>query len=344
MKAKRITTILGLLISAALLYFFLKGIPFAEMKEALQSFQYAYLVPCVVVYLSSFLVRAARWQILLAPLKRIRFTSSFEVIMISWMANNLLPARMGEFVRAFVIGKKESVSATGSFATVVLERVFDGITLVAFLAFCLVTTGLRSSMKTHTGAFDPQQVGILAGVIFFAALSFLFLLFLKEQWALWLVDFFLKPLPDAVGGKIRALIQAFASGLACLRSMKAFLGVMGLSILVWICEGGTFYLLSLGFRMEVPASSSLFVLSILNLGIMIPSSPGFIGTFEFFASESLALYGVEEVLAKSLALLAHGIQLVPVTLLGLAFLWREGLRLSSISRKETLPKTEGSSP
>jgi len=330
MNAKRITTVLGLFISASLLFFFFRGIPLQEMKDALRSFQYLYLIPCLFVYLSSFLVRAVRWQILLEPLKKVSFATSFEVIMISWMANNLLPARMGEFVRALVLGKKEGITATGSFATVVLERVLDGITLVAFLSFCLVWGGFRTESDIEQRLLDPRQVGLLAGIVFFGALGFLFLLFVKEHWALCLVDFFLRPVPETLAERIRNLVRAFASGLACLRSVRAFFLVAVLSVLVWICEAGTFYLLIQGFKIDVPAVSSLFVLSILNLGIMIPSSPGFIGTFEFFASQSLQLYGVEEVLAKSLALLAHGIQLVPVTLLGLVFLWKEGLELTKL--------------
>ena len=99
MNAKRITTILGVLISVGLLFLFLRGLEPDKMVEAFREFRYVYLVPCVLVYLSSFLARSIRWQILLKPLKPISFRTSFVVIMISWMANNLLPARMGEFVR-----------------------------------------------------------------------------------------------------------------------------------------------------------------------------------------------------------------------------------------------------
>jgi len=112
----------------------------------------------------------------------------------------------------------------------------------------------------------------------------------------------------------------------------AFMAVMGLSVLVWLCEAGTLYLLLKGFAIQVPWTASLFVLSILNLGILIPAAPGYVGTFEFFGAASLALYGVGETVAKSFAISAHAVQFIPVTILGLIFLSREGLKLGSLVR------------
>ena len=328
-SGKKLVSLGGVVLSGVLLVLFLRGYKLQEMARDLKAFHVAYLAPAVFVYLSSFLARAVRWQILLKPLKAISWPVSFSVLMISWMANNLLPARMGELVRAFIIGRREGISASGSFATVVLERVLDGIVLVAFLAGCLVVSDFS---KAPSGALNPKMVGLLAGGVFLAAFASLFLLFVQESLALRIAGWFLKPLPAGLAGRIRDLLQSFVSGLACLRSGGAFVAVMGLSVLVWLCEAGTLFLLLKGFEIQVPWSASLFVLSILNLGILIPAAPGYVGSFEFFGAASLALYGVGETVAKSFAISAHAVQFIPVTVMGLIFLSREGLRLGTLMR------------
>ena len=126
MNKKRITFLLGFAVSAVFLYLFLKGQQWGETLEAFKAFRYAYLLPCVAVYLSSFLFRSCRWQMLLRPLKSISFPTSFVVIMISWMANNILPARMGEFVRALVIGKKDE-APTGHDKTSLMFSLKDNV-------------------------------------------------------------------------------------------------------------------------------------------------------------------------------------------------------------------------
>lgn len=331
MNAKSLVKWIGFALSAVLLFLFLRGVDVKEMSEAFKSFRVIFLVPSLVIYLFSFVVRGVRWQILLKPLKSISLSTSFVVLMISWMANNLLPARMGELVRAFVIGKKEGISASGSFATVVLERVLDGIVLVAFLLLCLLAGGF--SRQGEGGGMNPTEVGIIAGGIFAGAFAFLFLLFARQSLALRIAGWFLKPLPVPLAQKIQGLLESFVSGLACLKSGWAFLWVMVLSVLVWVCEAGTLFFLFKGFSFALPPTASFFVLSILNLGILIPAAPGYVGTFEVFGSESLALFGIGKTLAKSFAVSAHAVQFIPVTILGLLFLYREGLGLSVLSEK-----------
>jgi len=314
--------LIGLALTAIFLILALRNLRLEDLAAALRAADYRYALPSVLCTLMGYALRTARWQRLLDPTKRIPWRRLFPVLLIGFMANNVLPARLGELVRAYALGRQENVSKSLALATIVLERVLDGLTLIFFLWLASFGVPLAGPVR---------QVELLATLLFVAALAGLLLLLFQESLALRLLDLVLRPLPAALATRMRGLATSFTAGLHALRSRRAVAGLAGLSILVWLAEGASYYLLIVGFRLPLDDVArfyaAIFVLVLVNLGILIPSAPGYAGTFEFFGKVALGVFGVAEATAVSLVVVSHSLQYVLVTGLGLAFLWRMGMSL-----------------
>lgn len=284
------------------------------------------LVPVAALFtLLGYILRTTRWRVILAPSKQIPVPRLFPVLVIGFAANNLLPARLGEFVRAYLLGTKEGISKSLSFATIVVERVLDGITLI--LLFTLVSSFL---VLPAWG----QQVGIIASVIFLGALLFLLLLLLRRDQALTLLEQLLQRAPPTLSGRAMGIFSSFVEGTRVLGQRRRFLPLAILSLAVWILEAGSYLVLTWAFALPLSLQerplAALFVLALANLGILIPSSPGYIGTFHFFAMTALLAFRVEQEVALSYAVLSHATQYLLITGLGVFFLWTENLSLGRL--------------
>lgn len=319
----RVRLLGGLLLTAFFLWLALRNVDIAAVRDALRHAQYRYLLPAMLCGAVGYCLRTLRWELILTPTKRVPFGRLFPVLMTGFATNNLLPARIGEFVRALLLGRREGVSRSLALATIVVERVCDGLTLIALMTVTLLLVPLPVS--------DPklELVERSATVIFGTATVGLIALLLFPLPVLALARFFLRPLPRAVGGRIEELLNSFIRGLRALRSPLALARIAGLSLLVWLAEGGTYAFVMLAFRLDLARSEWLaaaaFLLVFVNLGIMIPSAPGYIGTYQFFAALALGAFGVPAALAIGLSFVAHALQYSFITGVGLLCLWRLGL-------------------
>ena len=314
------TKYIGFLISLIFLAVIIYKINFQELVAAFYQASYPYLLPALILYMGSFFIRALRWKFILQPLKTISLGSSFSIIMIAWMANNVLPARMGEFVRAYVIGKKEHISVSASLATIVIERVFDGLTLVGFLVILLCFYPFPDWVK---------RIGYLSALLFIFALICLIAL---KNWHDFIANNIIKKfttyLPDKINKIIIGFAGRFVDGLQCLSSGRRLIVVIIYSLLVWVLEGLMYYYVIRSFNLNLLTYASFFLLTVTNLGLIVPSAPGYVGTFQFFSILSLKVFGIDKNVALSFSIALHALQYLPVTLLGLIYLNKEGLKLT----------------
>lgn len=331
----RVRLLGGLLLTAFFLWLALRNVDIAAVRDALRHAQYGYLLPAMLCGALGYCLRTLRWKLILAPTKHVPFGRLFPVLMTGFATNNLLPARIGEFVRALLLGRREGVSRSLALATVVVERVCDGLTLIALMTVALLLAPLPVS--------DPklELVERSATVIFGTATVGLVALLLFPVPVLALARFFLRPLPRAVGGRIEDLLNSFIQGLHALRSPLALARIAGLSLLVWLAEGGTYAFVMLAFPLDLARSewlaAAVFLLVFVNLGIMIPSAPGYIGTYQFFATLALGAFGVQAALAVGLSFVAHALQYSFITGVGLLCIWRLGLspgQLGSLAARD----------
>lgn len=313
---KHVKLWLGIGVSLALLWLAFRGVDRAELAHSLAQVRTAWLVPVLATIPVRFWLTAVRWQLLLRPVKEIGVHRLFGVTMIGFMANNVLPARMGEFVRAYALGKSESLPASLSFATIVLERLFDGFTLLAFLVGGVVFLRPEPWLVWSALASFALYVGVLAS-----------LLWLRRGRALGAV---LAWLPAAVRVRVAGLLDSFTLGLDVLGDRRALGTVAALSLAIWAINVAGLYAMFVAFSLNLPPYAPFLVLAIVAVALVLPSAPGYVGTFQVGTVAGLALFSVPEATALSLSLLYHAINYVPITALGLVYLSAMNLTLGEL--------------
>jgi uncharacterized protein (TIRG00374 family) len=330
---------LGVVISLFFLALAFRGVKLDEAWQALSSANYLYILPALVAYFIGVWLRAWRWRVLLRPVKDLSANRLFPTVVIGYMANNILPARLGELVRAYILGEKEKVSKSATLATIVVERMFDGLSMIGFMIVILWLFPLG------TGAGADLLQGILrVGAPFFLVALIAFLVIASSRsLALRLTDFFLNFLPARLRDKVNSVIGAFLDGLGALRSPKDVLTVFVLSVVIWLFEASMYYIIMFGFNFRQPFYVLLLATAAANLFTIAPSTPGYVGVFDFPVRATLTTYGVAESVAISFTLVLHAALWVPVTLLGLYFLWRDGLSLGWL-RQRGATSTEPTKP
>jgi hypothetical protein len=332
MKRPGWTIIIGILISIFFLYLAFRKVDIEETKRALRLANYYWLFPAVISYLIAFLMRGIRWKYLLLPIKKCKITNLVSTIIIGFMANCLLPLRAGELIRAYVNGKKENISKSSSLATIVIERVFDGLALVILLLVAFPFLG----SAPHSQHYLPQwlkKMIYVAWALFLAVLILLYIMLRSKELTGRVIKKLFGFLKESVLEKILNLTNSFIEGLNILRQRKEILVVSSLSLLVWTFEGTTFYLGAKALNLSITYPQAYFTMVVIALGLMVPSSPAFIGVYEYFCITALGLFAIEKSLALSYAVLIHFLQVILIVGLGLFFLWKENLSLWKLKQE-----------
>lgn len=325
---------LGILGSLVFLLLFFWKMDFRGTADALRAANYYLLIPAIAVYFVAVFFRSLRWRFLLQPLKATTTRRLFPVVVIGYMANNLLPIRLGELVRAYFLGEKENISKTATLATILLERVFDGIILLVFALIVWPFLPLRQlldNFSTSTGI----PVGFLVVIIsapFIIVLAVLFAAALSKSVAVGISKVILAVLPRKVRPKVQPFIERFIEGLAALRSPRRVLAVFVLSAPVWLAEATMYFIISIAFNLSQPFHAILLSTSTANLAITAPSTGGGIGPFEWATKLTLTSLGAPDAAAGAYAIVLHAALLVPVTVLGLYYLWSLNLSLGEMTR------------
>lgn len=338
------SNIIGILLSAICLYLVFRKVDSHRLLESLASLDVGYIVLAVAVFLTTFLVRTLRWQALLQPTKAIEFRRLFAVIFIGYMANNVLPARLGEFVRAYVLSRKEGVRKSTTLATIFIERIFDGISLLFILGTFMGLYTLGYIPHEHGFPSWVTQAGLLAGVGFFGAFGLVAALEFVPGFGEVLTRLIHHFSPSTVAPKLESILNAFVEGVSCLRSFRRLMFVFGSSLLVWLIEGTTYSLLGQAFHMQLAMHAFLVTMVIVNLGTIIPSAPGFVGTFQLFCVASLGLFGIGNEVGLSYGLVLNMAEYLPVTMLGILFLALEDLTFKAVMNPEDEPEDRVSTP
>jgi len=318
--------IIGILISIFFLYLAFRKFDVQEGKRALKMANYYWLLPTVVSYMFGFWMRGIRWRYLLLPIKKCKIFNLVSTVFIGFMANNLLPFRVGELIRAYVNGKKENISKSSSLATIVVERVLDGLALVVLLLVAILFLE-RGASAQHSFPQWLKRMIYVAWALFLGVLIFLYIMMRSKELTgkviRKLFGFFKEPILK----KIVDLTNSFIEGLNVLRKRKEILIVSFLSVLVWTFEGTTFYLGAKAFNLSISYPQAYLTLVIVALGLMVPSSPAFVGVYEYFCVTALALFAIDKSSALSYAVLLHFLQFGLLVSIGLFFLWKENLSL-----------------
>ena len=323
MNKRCVTGLLGFLLTLIFGGLALYRLDLREVGSALLEADYLFVAPALLATFCGYLLRAARWRVIILPSKEVSAARLFPPLIIGFAVNNLLPARIGELARAYLLGEREGISKSLSFATVVVERILDGLTLILFLFLVSLLFALPGW---------GRRMGLLSALFFGGALAFLFLLLYGREQTSGVVKRLATPF--GLADRATQLTDSFVDGVEALRRRHLVPSLVLLSTLVWSCETTSYLFLTWAFPISLSpltrVVAALFVMVVANLGILIPSSPGYIGTFHFFALSALAVFGVARETALSYAVVSHAMQYLLVTGLGILFLWRENLSLLRI--------------
>jgi hypothetical protein len=287
------------------------------------------------VYFIGVWVRAWRWHYLLKPIKEIPTKNVFPITVIGYMGNNIYPARAGEVLRAILLRNKEGVPVSASFATIIVERIFDGVVMLSFVFVNLSELAKLTGASGFVG--NIQQVALIGTAIFLGAL-FIFLLaamypHTSAKIGLWVIE---RLTPTRMHVKLNDIMKKFLDGLASLRSPFNVLMVFFTSIIIWLLETGKYWFVMHAFNFSVSFFALMLMNGIVNLATTIPSAPGYIGTFDAPGIAVLTAYGVNQATAAGYTLTLHVALWLPITLLGVYFMTREGLKWNDSLRKETI--------
>jgi glycosyltransferase 2 family protein len=316
---KRVQIILSLLISVVCLYYSFRNIDWGQTWTLMLGAGIWYVTASIAVSLASVWIRAWRWKFMVDPIKPVRVSGLFSSTMIGFMANNILPARLGEFVRAYAVGQEFGLSKSAAFATIVIERAFDLGTLVFCLGVALFLVRLNPAIQMM------GYVAIGSCVLTFVAL---FWFHRRREQATRLMDGLLRRLPEKPRERANRLMHSFIDGLGVLARGGHILAILVLSLVMWGSVAWSMDLCMRALSLVVPWYASIVMLVVVSLGLMIPSGPGFAGTFEAATILSLLIFpGVIKEQAVSFAILFHVTQFVPVTVIGLYYFWKSNLSL-----------------
>ena len=323
---------LGIAVSLFFMVLLLNKIDFGSLGTALRSADYRYVFLAVCATFFSYFLRALRWRYLLISEKSIPLSSLYPATIIGYMANNLLPARLGEFVRAYTLAQREQLGTPAVFASLVIDRLFDGFTVLLLLLITLFTLRLPSGMED--AALALRGGGAIMFLLYCGVILFLYLLKRQTVRTLAAVGHVLKPFPKRISDNLIPLLGSFIGGIRLSPRGRHLATVVATSAGIWLMCLLSVDMTLRSFNIHLPVAASMFILIMLVFAVMVPASPGFIGTYHYACYKGLSVFGIPETTSVSVALIMHGTGFFPVIIAGFYYLWKNKISLNELQWAE----------
>ena len=333
--SKRITVVVGLLVGALFLWLALRNVQLSAVASSLRTANLWLAIPFLLALAVFYWLKAVRWSILLRPTRDIPARELVPAMMIGFAGNNVLPVRLGELLRVFALGKEQDISISTVFGTVVLERVFDVVTLLL-----LLTAALYASPSTST-EFEAARTFILIAAIL--AISAAYAIAASPAWLISL----LKPIHRLLPTRLRPLISQrltqLRQGFAVLTRSSGHVIILIFinSIIQWALLAFAIHMSIMAFDVGSDPTAAVLILGLLVAGISLPSAPAFVGTIEYCFVLGLGLFGVNPDIALSVGIYYHAITFVGVTLSGAYFLRRFNSSLGKMAKAASAVRDAG---
>jgi uncharacterized protein (TIRG00374 family) len=332
-------TLIGLAIAFGALYYTLRNISFNELATSLKSAELIYLLPGLALICLSYVTRAYRWQALLRPFKQIPVKEIYSPLMIGFMGS-ILPARAGEILRAYVVGKKHNITFSGAFSTIIVERLFDLVCLMAMFVWVFVFKAEMFDPNLTFSGISVQTMAIGFGrvcfILVFGLLGFMFLLAWQEEkvksWINWLI----RPLSKEWKEKIIYMVGEFALGCQIIKDKKALMQIILFSVLTWALIVALYYPFYLAFDLQTQSLDSLLILTVMVcILITVLPTPAFLGSYN--AGVMIALHeimGEAEVTAVSFGMVVWAASFLVVFAGGFYFILSDHMSVKSLMQAE----------
>lgn len=313
---------IGLLISGIFIFLALRQANLAAVGAALSTAHFGYVALTGIALVGTIALRGLRWSILTQ--ERLTITDAFWLFNIGFMFNNVLPARLGEFVRALLAGRRPHMRFTSALSSIVVERLFDMVSVVALLALSLLTLPLPRWAITAGIAMGS---GALVGMIMLAVAA------RHPGPALVVGSRLLSLVPGVDAERSERLIGPFIQGLGGLSDGRTFGLGLGVSLAAWLASGATAWLLLIAFWGDAPLIEGMLAVAAAGLGVTIPAAPSGVGPFEAAVIGVLGIVGRDLDVSRSYAFTLHGLNFAITSVLGLLGLMREGVTFRQVAQE-----------
>ncbi len=309
---------LGALVSALFVALALRGLNLWRVWLDIQNANYWWLIPGVMAYFAGVWARTWRWHYLLRSIKPIPLSRLWPAVVVGYMGNNIYPFRIGEIIRAYMVKRQENVSMSASIATILVERIFDGLVMLLFVFVALpIAPGLPEWLR---------QVVVLASLAFFGALAVFLTMAalpkLTRRLYQWVIGHFL---PRTWQPKALTLADQFMLGLNSLSRPWDVVMIFFASVVIWLLETVKYWFVMHAFNFTVSFFALMLMNGVVNLATTLPSAPGYIGTFDTPGIEVLKVFGVNPDTAAAYTLVLHAALWLPITMLGFYYMLRQSV-------------------
>jgi len=314
---KKLSFLLGILISFFFLYLAFRGVNIAEVIKVIGSAKISYLMLALFTVLLGLIVRSYRWKIITSQYKNLPLKEFFQATNVGLMTNNVLPFRLGDIMQAYFLAYKNNLSKSTVLSTIVLERLFDlifaGLLIICSSFFILL----------------PRQIGRIRVIVFMSVICIMvFLIFRSKERFIGLVE---KIAPsDKIRNNIKRLVENFYTGLHLVKDKKTFINAVLCTVVLWVVYVTTAYLCILSFGLKLTVFGAVIIQCAIALSVIIPSSPGYIGTWEACLILALSIFGILKTQSLGFAMVSHFLSWLPVTVIGLFFFIKSGISFKKI--------------
>jgi uncharacterized protein (TIRG00374 family) len=317
-----INLVLSLVVAALFLYLAFRNVPLGDLGTALQRFDLRWLVPAFAISLTLQVFRAWRWQLELRPLERIGLGRLWVVTSVAYMAINVLPARLGEFVRPWLLSRRSGVTFSNVVGNLVVEKTMDSMVIVFYILVGLLTTSNLPAWVRRGAIFPTIAAAIIVRLVV--------LLWTKGEPFVdrWIVA----RLPARFGAGLKRVTRALLDGMKILPDGKLVSSVFLVSLALWFLPILSSYVIICAFGFNVPFNAALIVFIFIGFGTALPNAPGMIGTYQYACVLALGLFGVDQTAALAYGLVLNAIQLVSLVAQGLVALPLAGVGLADLRR------------
>ena len=325
-------SILITVLAVGLVALFLRNADLGRVWAAVRTARADLLALAVLLTVVTYIVRAERWQYLLEPLGHTRFWVAFRTTVIGFAVSAVLPARAGEVLRPYLLARQEGLSATSAFATIIVERILDLVAVLLLLASYLIW--FDPGMHARDSAlFNAIEVGgLVMTPVALVALGLMFYMAGHPASLQGLIVKVERVLPARAAAAIVKLARMFADGFAVVRRPERLLASLAWSVVLWLLIAAETWVVALAFNIAMPFTGTLLMLSLLVVGVAVPTPGGVGGFHEAFRLGATAFFAADNNAAIGAAILLHAASFLPVCVMGAWFAFRDGMNLRGLRR------------
>ena len=326
MNGRNLRIAIGVGVSLLLLFLAVRNVDWQEAARALRGANYLYVAPMFVISIWVLYIRAQRWRLFLRPMGVPPMPTLVAATNIGFMANMVLPLRIGEVVRPVLVSRREKLPVSGLLASILLERIFDMFTILLLFGVAALLVPVSPEVR---------QWGVMLTTLACAVGGTVILIRWQERLALSIVRSICNLLPSKLGDGIYSFVGGFVKALEILDSPAAFLLALAWSLYLWLIIASIYGLGLIAFDIPAPLLvGSLVVTAVVAIAVSVPSAPGYIGSFQIGCVLSLGIFAVAESQAVAYSIVLHVTQSVGVILAGVYSLWTQGMSLSELQNTD----------